>query len=237
MVSSDKAGWSLIQGVGPDGEFRIGPLVPGKYRVAPMDWETPLGGFSLPEVDLGPGMEVDLGVVQIPAPTWMEVSIRYTDGVRVEESKLSLLELKDGRRRDLTTPWIRGTIRPTSYRPGRYMLSLQAKHHVSWSREIELVAGQTTTVDAVVERARTSRISLLLPAGFEAPDTLRVALRREGSEEDRTIDLLKGKISVALGLGSYVAEIQDAESSLTGTVRFVVRELVGPELTIQLPAR
>ena len=51
------------------------------------------------------------------------------------------------------------------------------------------------------------------------------------------IDLLRGERYVPLGLGVYVAEIRDAESPLTGTVRFVVHELAGPELKIQLPAR
>ena len=101
---------------------------------------------------------------------------------------------------------------PDAYRPGRYRLGLSAGRHVPWSREIELVEGQTTTVDATVERARVSRISLVLPVGIEPPETLRVSLRREGMTDDRTIDLLRGVRHVPLGLGAYVAENRDAES-------------------------
>ena len=123
------------------------------------------------------------------------------------------------------------------YQPGRYSLELWADHHLPWSREIKLVAGQTTTVEALVERARSSRISLVLPAGVEAPKILQVALRREGPKDEQTIELVRGEGRAFVGLGTYVAEIRDEASELTGTVRFVVRELQGLELRIQLPAR
>ncbi len=236
--SSDKPGISVMEGVGLDGKFRVGPLTPGRYEVSPIVYQTPLGGFSFPEVELGPGEEVDLGVIHISPPTWLVVSIRYQDGSQVEESALSLFDLADqGWNRRSMDRWVRGSIRPDTYDPGRYRLDLISKQHLPWSRDIELVEGQTTTVEAIVERARGSRIVLVLEDGVEVPDTLQIEMRRDGSKDERTIQLLRGERLVAVGLGTYTAEIRDEQSPLRGSVRFVVSDLQGPELRIQLPAR
>lgn len=232
----DRPGLNIIRGARPDGTFRIGPVPPGRYAVESEPYKSPLGGFSFPEVDLGPGEEIDLGVLEIPSPTWLEIDIRYQDGGEPSESYVQLINLEEFRSsRD--SRWIRGAMLPQTYKPSRYRLRLFDLHHLPWVREVELIDGQTTRVEAIVERARPARITLALPTGIAAPESLQIALHREGSKDERISQLFEGERLLPVGLGTYLVEIQDESGQLEGSVRFTVSDLQGPELRVELPAR
>jgi hypothetical protein len=128
-------------------------------------------------------------------------------------------------------------MRPTAYRAGQYRLELRSDQHLPRDLEVELIDGQTTELNAVVERARSCRISLVVPPGVRVPERLSVRLRREGPADERTIELYRGEALTAMGLGTYVAEVRDEAGSLSGSVRFAVGELQGQDLQIQLPVR
>jgi hypothetical protein len=112
-------------GVGTDGSFRLGPLVPGTYRGGLVGGDTVFGALELGPLTLSPAQDLDLGTIPIPAPVLLRLELRLPPAHPVGALVARLRRASDGvevatlRHRDGVTRGGAGLV------PGRYRLMVE----------------------------------------------------------------------------------------------------------------
>jgi hypothetical protein len=222
--------------VGSDGRFRIGPLRAGRYtfEVSAED----RGRLYLSERAIAANHETDLGELLLEPPGFVRVRAVAEDGRPVDAPWAELVA--EGR----TVSQVRfdgpiGSSKPLA--PGTYVLRLRTSRWSAPEQQVEVLPGETTDVEVVLQPATSRLLVLTLPASDPATsvhvlvrDTLGATVEDYGGT-DREGE--RFRLSLAgLVPGTYSVEAR-TDSGLVAAGSFAVHDLARTDEPIELALR
>jgi hypothetical protein len=156
------------------GAFRIGPMVPGFYKMninAPGYPPTWLGPY-----DLLPDQTLDLGTIQFEAPGRVMVRIAVPDGVPADRVSCRVGSGEGSPNSQLDRAED-GSYLSEPLNAGDYELKVSGKFVVPMTRAVRVETGATTTLDITVERGVFRLLSFTMPKRPGPPPELHVTVR------------------------------------------------------------
>ncbi|MDF1700832.1 MAG: carboxypeptidase-like regulatory domain-containing protein [Planctomycetota bacterium] len=230
-VMSEDAGWGRIVDNGnSDGEgvFRSDGLQPGRYTLRVM--RTEFAQYVSPPFDLREGEAKNLGDIRMTAGVVLRGVVRDDAGRPVERATVSLKDLKGNALQmfSMATSGSDGLYEMHGIEPGRFIAHVQAAGHAHADKEV-VITEQGGSLDAVLERGGTVRITVLDPGGDPVARANVKLFDQQGLQVTRTISLANfdtgsrrtgadGRTSLDdLAAGIYVVRAELAGWTLVGS--------------------
>ncbi|QDV09208.1 ECF RNA polymerase sigma factor SigW [Planctomycetes bacterium Poly30] len=229
-IRSREEGWSTWALADADGRFHAGTdALGGDYELQVLaDTERGLHPTTS-KVSLGDGEQLDVGVIEVPRPGWLEVSLLAPDEPRRGSGSLTLAATDGSGSEDRQEeiPW--DAAMPLALVPGLYRVGFNATHYSSRAIEVMVMSERTTRLTLSAESTTRVRLSVVDADEREPEGVVQLEIRHAPTgvllREEMLIDAMAIEIDLEPLEGDYrvMARAQD------GSVGSIEGPLVGRE--------
>ena len=196
------------------GRFRVGPLPPGAYDIAVVTKGHP--DVRLGRKDVEPNAELDLGTIRLVDGGILEVKAKREGGGTPARIWGEVFAVDGASAGHLTGEG--DVARCPALPPGRYRIRVHetVSPTETWMAflDVEIRAGETTSIDATLAAAGVRTFRAALAAGGAPTGDVRIVVRTVAGAVvyDMSVPLSATRAtSLALPIGSYVVEASTGE--------------------------
>ncbi|MBI3843532.1 MAG: sigma-70 family RNA polymerase sigma factor [Planctomycetes bacterium] len=216
------------------GEFRIGPVPPGRYRgVAEAKG---LGQLELGTCELIAGQTLDLGVSKFARPGNLVVTCALDPGLRKEAVRLSVSEAgKNSRGMEGAVSDFPDSV-PLS--PGHYCLRASGDRVVESETAFDILEGEETRLTVEVRQV-VIRLRFVVPEAVSVEQVQVRILGEDSSVDEATVRRASdGSLEYASSTFPGICHVVATAGALRGEMRFNSRgSMRTPERLIEIPLR